>query len=334
MCIGLITLAEVYLHLFWDQQEVLDVIYEPNYFFTDSDGITKALPNGRYHSVCKRIADGQTIYDTIYSIDQFSRRITPIGSRENVKKFLLFFGGSFTFGEGLRDNETIPFFIGESAKNYMTYNYGFQGHSPAEMLIKLQTKVLPEEIPEKDGILIYTYIDSHILRVIGSMRVAGTWGRNRPYFYLADNGNLRRNGDFATGRPRLTAVYQFLIQSKILQLINLDIPLWITDKHLHLCARVIEEAAQLYHKQFPSSNSYVLIYPGSIYGNRLKRFLINKEIGFLDYTNLFDHRDPEYVLAPEDIHPNANATQAIARKVVQDLGLGEKTGNYPLGLTQ
>lgn len=334
LCIVLISLAEVYLHLFWDQEEMFDRTYEANYFFTDSDGITKALPNGRYHSVCKRMADGKIIYDTIYSIDQFSRRVTPIGSRENVKKFLLFFGGSFTFGEGLRDNETIAFFVGESAENYMAYNYGFHGHSPVEMLIKLQTKVLPKEIPQKNGILIYTYIDSHILRVIGSMRVAATWGRNRPYFYLEENGNLRRNGDFATGRPRLTAVYQLLVQSKILQLINLDIPIWITDKHLHLCARVIEEAAQSYHKQFPGSNFYVLIYPGSIYGNMLKRFLANKQIGLLDYANLFDHQAPEYALAPGDWHPNANATQVIARKVVQDLGLGEKTGNYPLGITQ
>lgn len=313
--------AEIFFYLSWDKEYPVEMKNAADYFFTDSHGITKAIPNGRYLTSSIVKATGKKIYNVTYSIDHLSRRITPYRPAGEIYSFLLFFGGSFTFGEGLEDNETIPYFAAQYAKNYTPYNYGFHGHSAAEMLIKLQTESITSEIGEARGILIYTFMDAHIIRVIGSMRVVTTWGKNRPYFFLDDHDVLHRKGDFESGRPGLMLFYSILAKSKILELINLDLPNKIEDKHFLLFIRIIEESHKSYKKQFPGSDFYVLIYPGSQHASKLKRLLDRSKIPFLDYSGLFNHLDPKYTLDPDDLHPNAYANEIVGKKIVKDLGL-------------
>jgi len=126
--------------------------------------------------------NGKTIYQAIYSIDRFSRRITPV--KNKADKFLLFFGGSFTFGEGVNDNETLPYYVVKEANQYQPYNYGFHGYGPQEMLAKLESKNFASELTQKQGHLIYSFIDPHVERAAGSMYVYNGWGKDMPYFCL------------------------------------------------------------------------------------------------------------------------------------------------------
>jgi hypothetical protein len=321
VCVLLVFLIEIVLHISWNKQDPVEMTYADEYFFIDPDGITKAIPNGRYKSSSTVKTTGKIIYDVTYSIDSLNRRVTPYTKGENNKNFLLFFGGSFTFGEGLEDNETIPYFTGQYSKGYTPINYGFHGHSPAEMLIKLQTGTIPEEIAQDRGILIYTFMDAHIIRVVGSMRVVTTWGKNRPYFFLDKNDVLHKNGDFESGRPALMLIYKLLSKSKMLELINFDLPAEIEKRHFHLFTRIVEEAFLSYKKQFPESDFYLLIYPGSQHASILKSFLEKSDIPYLDYSKLFNRSDPKYFIAFEDLHPNAYSNQLVAQKIVEDLGL-------------
>ncbi|MHA2203815.1 MAG: hypothetical protein ACW991_09010 [Candidatus Hodarchaeales archaeon] len=321
VCIALVLSVELFLHAFWSKEDSIEMKYAEEYFFIDSNGVTKAIPNGRYPTSSTVKTTGRKIYDVTYSIDHLSRRVTPYKPEMKNKNFLLFFGGSFTFGEGLEDIETIPYFTGQYSKNHTPYNYGFHGHSAAEMLIKLQTETIPEEIEQDRGILIYTFMDAHIIRVVGSMRVVTTWGKNRPYFYLDDSDAIQRNGDFESGRPGLMLFYSLLAKSSILELLNLDIPNKIEDKHFYLFTRIVEEALTSYKKQFPESDFYLLIYPGSQYASLLKGFLDKRKIPYLDYSKLFNRSDPKYFIAPEDLHPNAYSNQIVSEKIARDLGL-------------
>jgi hypothetical protein len=56
----------------------------------------------------KKSVDGEVIFDVQYSFDDLYRRIVPWQPANDVDKFIVFFGGSQTFGEGLNDEETIP----------------------------------------------------------------------------------------------------------------------------------------------------------------------------------------------------------------------------------
>ena len=151
-------------------------------------------PDNKYHAVMKR--NGKKVYDCLYTFDEYIRRITPSSDKNFKTKFALFFGCSFTIGEGVNDDETMPHYFSECMP-YMSYNYGFPGYGPQNMLAKLQDKGIRAEMPERDGILIYTFIDDHICRAIGSMRVYNEWATNLPY-YILSNGKLTRKGLFGS----------------------------------------------------------------------------------------------------------------------------------------
>ncbi|MEI6128295.1 MAG: hypothetical protein WCQ99_17240, partial [Pseudomonadota bacterium] len=72
-----------------------------------------------FHKVNNRVS-----YDAAYTIDEYGRRLTPGLNEWGKDFFILFFGCSFTFGEGLQDNETLPFYVSEYAGRYRAYNYG------------------------------------------------------------------------------------------------------------------------------------------------------------------------------------------------------------------
>lgn len=84
---------------------------------------------------------------------------------------------------------------------YKPYNYGFFGYGTQHLLTKLQSDTMVSEIEEDEGLLIYTFIDDHIHRIIPSMHVIGYGGIHWPYYQLNDQGQLIYKGDFKAVRP-------------------------------------------------------------------------------------------------------------------------------------
>lgn len=319
LCLALIPLFEVTLTLFWKNETPAGTVYAENYFFKDSHGIIKPLPNGRYRSVSRRKKNGSLIYDVIYSIDKYSRRIAPALNKESRVNDAIFFGCSFTYGEGLQDDQSIPARFAARAPAFMPYNYAFHGGSAADMLTKLKSGTLKGEIPEKNGALVYIFIDAHIQRVIGSMSVAGSWGKEHPYYDLNSKDAVIDKGDFLTGRPFLTHLYIILSKSKLINFFKIDFPLRLSSRNIHLTARVIEESFRAYKEQFPAGHFYVVIYPGSLQGKFLIPELSKMGIETVDYSGLINVRDMRYVLAPEDLHPSALAADKIGGQLALDI---------------
>ncbi len=51
------------------------------------------------------------VYDVSYHFDEYGRRKTSVSSKVAKNKYVIFFGCSVTFGEGLNDEDTIPYLI-------------------------------------------------------------------------------------------------------------------------------------------------------------------------------------------------------------------------------
>jgi hypothetical protein len=66
-----------------------------------------------------RYINGEIVYNVTYSIDRYSRRATP----SSGTKHLILFGGSYTFGTGLEDDEVLSSFLSDG--DYSVYNYAF-----------------------------------------------------------------------------------------------------------------------------------------------------------------------------------------------------------------
>lgn len=112
--------------------------YVQQYFTTSGDLGTLARPG--VHSSRKRASDGELIYDVRYSIGEDGFRVTPGGEdRPHHTTRINFFGGSFTFGEGLNDDETLPYYVATELPTIAVKNYGFHGYGPHQALAILQS---------------------------------------------------------------------------------------------------------------------------------------------------------------------------------------------------
>ena len=83
---------------------------------------------GIYRNVVKKIKEtDEVIYKVTYTIGPNNLRKTQ-RVNENENLLIRYFGGSFVFGEGLNDNETLSFYTQLTAKNIESQNLGFHGH--------------------------------------------------------------------------------------------------------------------------------------------------------------------------------------------------------------
>jgi len=267
--------------------------------FPDSDLGYRPLPN-QHHAVWKQI-DGKTIYQAVYTMDPFGRRVTPTQKRERRNQFLLFFGGSTTLGEGVQNKETLPFWAGTLAEKHTPYNYGFSGYGPQQMLAILESGRLKQEIQEKKGIAIYSFIDGHVNRAIGDMHVFNAWAGNAP-FYVLEDGQVVRKGSFLSGRPWLSKIYRFLGQRNLVRYFKINHPIRIHGEHIRLTAKMFEKAQDMLQEQFPGSDFYVLFWPGwTEFKDRLQKELDELGVPYWDYSELLDREAPDMMIEGDGI---------------------------------
>jgi len=91
---------------------------------------------GVYHA--RRLGrDGSLIYDVDYTIDADGlRRTLSAASGPTVA----FFGDSFTFGEGMRDEDTLPQAFADIDQHRLrVLNFGFSGYGPQQFLRAVET---------------------------------------------------------------------------------------------------------------------------------------------------------------------------------------------------
>jgi hypothetical protein len=270
---------------------------------------------------------GETeIYDVIYRTDRWGRRATPTGSGTSHTASLLFFGDSNTFGEGLSQTETLPYYAGGLATGCRPLNYGVSGYGPAQLLALARLDRLQREIPERDGYAVYFFIPDHVGRVIGSSRVSTGWGRHFPYYDMNEHGDLLARGDFVHGRPLTTLAYYFWSRSNLMAALRIDLPLRYTAHHYSLAAKILAESRRLLADQIRLRGFVVVL--GQAYNATQRHLirgvrdaLIREGVAYVDYTELFDMDDPRYRLSEFDYHNSARANHAIATRLVADLGL-------------
>lgn len=241
-----------------------------------------------------------TIFDVIYTIDEFNRRLVP-GSEDGSLRAFLFFGGSFAFGQGVNGNENLPAALLRLLPNYAMYNYSYLGYGPSQMLAKFESNELDNELSQRNVKVIYTFINSHIPRTIGSMNQYNNWMEDFPNYEFDKNGKIFRNGSFTSGRPFTAKLYGLLGKSYILRRIGFNWPLSFNSYHYKLTADVINRSYELYKEQFESDGFYILFYAGTKEARNLIP-LLSEGIRIIDQSELLDTTLPKYGLEG-DGHP-------------------------------
>lgn len=296
-------------------------------FFHDDPILGYAIsPNCRAHWTGLH---GQERYFAVtLNSDEAGRRETPVAPRGPRSKFLLFFGDSQTFGNGIEDSQTLPFYAGEMAPSFHPYNYAVSGWGPAQTLDLLAVRNLSSEIRERQGYAFFGFIADHLPRVVGSsdIDVRGSWGRHFSCYSLDRDGNLERDGDFVHAHPFTTLFYEAMHWSSVASYLGVVLPLHYSDQDYRLTAAIIRKSRDLLEARLKLEGFYVVILPAK--GTELRRCrrmmkALNSEgVKYLDFTGLYDPNDPAYILAQYDPHSTALANRLIAEQLVSTLGIG------------
>lgn len=274
----------------------------------------------------ERRRDGKRLFASRYTIDERGRRTIPLPNLESRKNSILFFGCSLMFGEGVNDDETLPFQVGRLAPEHRPYNYAFNGYGPQHMLAKLQQGDIESEVAGSGRQLVYVFIDDHVKRAISSMRTV--WVHRSPYYFIDAEDRLTRDGTFNSARPHLYRFYHdILLKSQTLTFFDIDFPLFVRERDLALTARIIEASFQEFRRRFRSDEFLVVIYPvgAEELGGRLAQYLHRAGIKHFDYSGKIPWSDEFFLDKVYDAHPNGKANLAVARRLVQDLGIGAES---------
>jgi hypothetical protein len=256
----------------------------------------------------KKAINNEVIYDVIYKIKD-GLRYTP-NSNDNSQSCALFFGCSFTFGEGLADASTLPFIFNQYAKQqYKIFNYGFHGYGPHQMLAYIENRVAKDIQPCKNKkIAIYSYLpDDHIGRAAGY----SPWDQYGPNYEVID-GDLRKTGTF-TRLPRF--VKNNIMKSHIYKKLVLNRKPSHND--LIRTIEIIKESKELLLKDDVILYVFVWDNPKKALNNdyffleemkknNIKTFSLHDAIG--DY----DEKINTYIIHNDDKHPNGSANEKIA----------------------
>jgi hypothetical protein len=207
--------------------------------------------------VTKRFRD-TVVYDVRYGLNENGWRKIP-ASDDAAHDSILFFGGSFAFGEGLNDDETIPNYVVRFlGGRYSAYSFAFGGYGAHEMLAILEHGLEAGWMREGDvpRIAIYLAVSHHVARVAGNT----SWNRFGP-LYVVDGESAKCVGSFSDRDLVPRWANRLLMPSGLMRRFyyNRFLMQPVTREHRLLFARVVEKAKRLFEAKYPGGEFHLAL---------------------------------------------------------------------------
>jgi hypothetical protein len=270
---------------------------------------------------------GRLIYDVTYTIGSNGLRVSPPVQKDSVTGSILFFGCSFTFGEGLEDDQTLPYQVGvQSGGRYATVNFGFHGYGPHQMLAAIQHGIVRRAVGSCPRYAIYGAIPHHVFRVAGKV----PWGWHDPRYRLDTEGAAQRAGRFddnagplAPARSQLGNLFRQTVSalrsSGLYHMVANREPS-VSAGDVRLLLGVVRSSRERLVAEYLGLEFHVLLWPGrtdEIYqelrdGFRQLNIPVHLVADILPGYN----DDPSRYAIPSDGHPNALANHLLAEYVL------------------
>lgn len=178
---------------FWLSDNLLGYSYKPN-----EKGITSKSVHVDEANSIKDI-----LYDVTYNIDEFGNRVSLSPARQRYGRSAVFVGGSFAFGEGLEDSETLPSLFALKS-GFKAHNLGMHGYGPHQALMQLSSPALRKKriSSSKVNFVFYRFIVDHVSRAAGY----SSWDPLGPCYRLDDDQVLQYLGSFEECKSPLKAI--------------------------------------------------------------------------------------------------------------------------------
>jgi hypothetical protein len=310
----------------------------PHYYqgYYQPDDLLGYAPRADMRTPATRRHGDEVVYDEVYTIGPDGLRVAPPGPTGSDAPCALFFGGSFTFGEGVGDEATLPYRFGiETGGRLATRNFGFHGYGPHQMLAVLERGRVDDVTDCAPRLAIYQGMAPHVARSAGR----SAWDRSGPRYVLEADGGVRLAGSFDDGGAdfshRLSAL---LARSAALRR-------WrarrVAPEDVDLYLAIVKQASERFEEKYPGATFHVLFWdePGEPVAERVVRELRAaglpvhgvrailpevEELGFSDGGLRIRARpgaiEPDgYTLGEHDGHPSAAVHAAIARQLAREI---------------
>lgn len=282
------------------------VIYSGNHgneYFVKADIGYQGKP-GKY-SVVRSTAGGKILYRANYTIGEDGFRVTPGNNRNGPK--INFLGCSLTFGEGLNDDQTLPFYVSRLGKSEVK-NFGFHGYGPHQALA-----ILTSSRNTSGETNFFLTAPWHALR----SACIPSYSAGSPR-YVIENGEVKRSGEC-----ELTSHFifeQILLGSRIYELFRNRFQ--DQDAQLDLYIALIEKMNQLSIERGQKFLvGFVKADQNWFHGSYSNEAVVNKLEGLgiqvLDLTLAQRNEDLDgKYLIPIDKHPSALANEERAKLIL------------------
>jgi len=262
----------------------------------------------------KRYYKDELLFDVTYEIDEHGLRVSNAEPSTNSSECVLFFGGSFTFGAGVNDSETMPYIVSSiSSTRLRTYNFGYSAYGAHQMLSALEHGIVKDIIDCTPKYAIYQGLISHLRRAVNKT----TWtDNNGPKYVLDENGEPVYSGQFDVPTT-LTWGRSQLRKSQIIRaLINPR----VTHRDIELLVAVTDASRNWIERRYPGSQFHMLFWDErqDLNSAEIVAQLRKKEITLHLVSEILpDFHDDElkYVISIHDRHPNQSAHMRIAEYV-------------------
>ena len=315
IAVALVALAGVEAYCSLHQNR--PVVYSSEFYVLDDAQGAVPIKNAQVHATHKT-------FNVTYTIDSNGLRVAPPAQQDAHAGCILFFGDSFTFGDGLEDKETLPYQVAlQSGGRYRTLNFAFEGYGPHQMLSAIETgrvrRVVDDCTPEY---AFYAAITDHVRRAVGKV----PYGKHGPRYVLDPDGTVHRDGNFEglerTYSPVEAEVRWQFGKSAIYSLVA-DRPPHPTEDDVRTTLAIVRRSRDLLGEQYPGLKFQVLFWPDWNRDGDLSREL---QDGFRqlsipvhrveDALPAFTPASSEYSISYDNNHPNALANRILANYVL------------------
>lgn len=243
----------------------------------------------------------EIVFDVTFTIDSNGLRVSNSGGSGAAAGCLLFFGGSYTFGDGVNDFETMPYLVSAMSRvKYQVYNFGYSGYGAHNMLAALEHGIVDDLIDCEPKYVIYQGIVDHARR-------AADRDTPGPRYVLDRSGAAIYRGKLHVPRRR----------SRIARAV-VDKRLWGRD--VDLLVGIVDAARDQVRARYPNAKFHMIFWDkrGDAYSERIIEQVAGRSIPLHLMSDIIsDLHDNvlNYTIGAHDTHPNAVAHRQIAEYV-------------------
>jgi hypothetical protein len=267
----------------------------------------------------------ELVFDVVYTLDKNGLRVTSPSKENNQKECILFLGDSLTFGEGVNEQQTLPYLTSlKTNQQFQVYNFAFRGYGPHQMLASLEQGRIANIAQCQPQYAIYQAIDDHVSRAAG----LSAWDPHGPKYILKENGDVVRDGHF----DDRSLIPSNFITRKIKT--NLQKSLIIekiffkqrpTNQHdVDLMVGIVDKFQKNFEARYPDSEFHVIFWDANNAVNKAKiiKGMKSRNIKLHLISDILPNyqADPSvYRINKYDPHPNALANQILADYVTKNI---------------